>query len=93
MFPAISPPTVISTGGEKSLSAPNRPAESRLLRLLGAVSNVSERDSSTALGMTAVVVIGHVPDDEGAFYTFSARPASRKERRYYETVKETSSDE
>jgi hypothetical protein len=29
------------------------------------------------------VVVGPVPGQPGAYYTFSARPASRKERRYY----------
>lgn len=33
------------------------------------------------------VVIGPVPGQPGAYYTFSARPASRKERRYYHEEK------
>jgi uncharacterized DUF497 family protein len=33
------------------------------------------------------VVIGPVPGQPGAYYTFSARPASRSERRYYQRVK------
>lgn len=37
-------------------------------------------------GQMMTVVIGPVPDQPGAYYTFSARPASRKVRRwYYET--------
>lgn len=34
-------------------------------------------------GRLLAVVIGPVPDQPGAYYTFSARPASRSERRYY----------
>jgi uncharacterized DUF497 family protein len=30
---------------------------------------------------------GESPDEPGAFYTFSARPASRQERRYYRQQK------
>ncbi len=45
-------------------------------------------------GRLLAVVIGPVPDQPGAYYTFSARPASRSERRYYQGVREvTSSDE
>lgn len=29
------------------------------------------------------VVVGPVPNNPGAFYPFSARPANRQERRYY----------
>ena len=39
-------------------------------------------------GRLLAVVIGPVPGQPGAYYTFSARPASRSERRYYRDVKE-----
>jgi hypothetical protein len=32
-------------------------------------------------------MIGLVPGQPGAYYTFSARPASRSERRYYQDAK------
>ncbi|MFT4038520.1 MAG: hypothetical protein QM692_10095 [Thermomicrobiales bacterium] len=35
----------------------------------------------SSLGRIVSVVIGQVPDTETAYYVFSARPASRKERR------------
>jgi uncharacterized DUF497 family protein len=38
-------------------------------------------------GRLIAVVIGPVPGQPGAYYTFSARPASRSERRYYRNVK------
>jgi uncharacterized DUF497 family protein len=34
-------------------------------------------------GRILTVVIGPVPEQPGVYYTFSARPASRKERRLY----------
>jgi hypothetical protein len=34
-------------------------------------------------GRILTVVLGPVPGQPGAYYTFSARPASRKERRYF----------
>jgi uncharacterized DUF497 family protein len=37
----------------------------------------------TRSGRLLAVVIGPVPGQPGAFYTFSARPASRTERRFY----------
>ncbi len=37
----------------------------------------------TRAGRLLAVVIGAVPDEPGAYYTVSARPASRQERRYY----------
>jgi uncharacterized DUF497 family protein len=37
----------------------------------------------TRAGRMLAVVIGPVPNEPGAYYTFSARPASRQERRYY----------
>ena len=37
----------------------------------------------TRAGRLLAVVIGPVPNEPGAYYTFSARPASRQERRYY----------
>src|SRR3954462_3697120 len=33
------------------------------------------------------VILGTVPGQLGAYYTFSARPASRKERRYFSEQK------
>jgi uncharacterized DUF497 family protein len=39
-------------------------------------------------GRLLAVVIGPVPGQLGAYYTFSARPASRSERRYYHGVKQ-----
>jgi uncharacterized DUF497 family protein len=45
-------------------------------------------------GRLLAVVIGPVPGQPGAYYTCSARPASRSERRYYQGVREVrSSDE
>ena len=41
----------------------------------------------TRSGRMLAVVIGPVPGQQGAFYTFSARPASRTERRYYRNAK------
>jgi hypothetical protein len=41
----------------------------------------------TQAGRMLAVVIGPVPGQPGAFYTFSARPASRSERRFYQAVK------
>ena len=41
----------------------------------------------TQAGLLLAVVIGPVPDEPGAFYTFSARPASRQERRYFRQQK------
>lgn len=35
-------------------------------------------------GRIITVVIGPVPGQPGVYYTFSARPASRKERRLYD---------
>ena len=37
----------------------------------------------TRAGRMLAVVIGPVPGQPGAYYTFSARPASRSERRFY----------
>lgn len=37
----------------------------------------------TRNGRMLAAVIGPVPGQPGAFYSFSARPASRTERRYY----------
>lgn len=34
-------------------------------------------------GRIFTAVLGPVPGQPGTYYTFSARPASRKERRYY----------
>jgi len=41
----------------------------------------------TRAGRMLAVVIGPVPGQPGAFYTFSARPASRSERRLYSDAK------
>jgi uncharacterized DUF497 family protein len=41
----------------------------------------------THAGRMLAVVIGPVPGHSGAYYTFSARPASRSERRFYQRVK------
>lgn len=41
----------------------------------------------TQAGRLLAVVIGPAPNEPGAFYTFSARPASRQERRYYRQQK------
>lgn len=38
----------------------------------------------TSLGRMLSIIVGPVPSAPGAFYTFSARPASRQERRFYE---------
>ena len=37
----------------------------------------------TSAGILLAVVIGPVPDQPGTYYVFSARPASRSERRQY----------
>lgn len=42
----------------------------------------------TGTGRMLAVVIGPVPDQPDAYYVFSARPASRKERRSYQQHKE-----
>jgi uncharacterized DUF497 family protein len=41
----------------------------------------------TQTGRLLAVVIGPVPDQPGVYYPFSARPASRQERRYYREQK------
>ena len=41
----------------------------------------------TRTGRMLAVVIGAVPSQPGAYYTFSAPPASRAERRYYQDAK------
>jgi uncharacterized DUF497 family protein len=38
----------------------------------------------TLAGRMLSIVVGAVPDQPGVYYVFSARPASRKERRAYE---------
>ena len=38
-------------------------------------------------GRLPAVVIGPVPDEPGDYYTFSARPASRQERRFFREQK------
>ncbi|MGH2617309.1 MAG: BrnT family toxin [Thermomicrobiales bacterium] len=47
----------------------------------------------TRAGRILAVVIGPVPGQPGAFYTFSARPASRTERRHYHDHDAKGSDE
>jgi uncharacterized DUF497 family protein len=42
---------------------------------------------STFAGRMLSIVVGAVPDRPGVYYVFSARPASRKERRTYEQTK------
>ncbi|MBA2277331.1 MAG: BrnT family toxin [Chloroflexia bacterium] len=39
-------------------------------------------------GRVLAVVIGPAPDNPRVYYTFSARPASRKERRFYQEQRE-----
>jgi uncharacterized DUF497 family protein len=41
----------------------------------------------TQAGRMLAVVVGPVPDRFGSYYVFSARPASRKERRHYGATK------
>lgn len=41
----------------------------------------------TRAGRWLAAVIGPVPGEPGAYYTFSARPASRQERRRYREAK------
>src|SRR5687767_5495268 len=41
----------------------------------------------TLAGRMLAIVVGAVPDRPGVYYVFSARPASRKERRMYEQTK------
>ncbi|MGH2559378.1 MAG: hypothetical protein ACRDJH_09955, partial [Thermomicrobiales bacterium] len=41
----------------------------------------------TQSGRVLAVVLGPVPDQPGTFYVFSARPASRKERRHFQTLR------
>ena len=43
----------------------------------------------TSAGRMLAVAVGPVPREEGAFYVFSARPASRKERRLFDHEPET----
>ena len=38
---------------------------------------------ATRAGRVLAVVVGAVPGEPGAYYVFSARPASRKEQRYH----------
>ena len=38
----------------------------------------------TQHGVMLSVVVGPVPDQPGSYYVFSARPASRKERAFYQ---------
>ncbi len=57
------------------------------------VTRVSRKQRFLVLGPTRAgrmlaIVIGAVPGQPGAFYTFSARPVSRSERRFYQGVKE-----
>jgi uncharacterized DUF497 family protein len=52
-------------------------------------SRETYKSRTLLIGFTAsqrmlAIVVGPVPDDPGAYYVFSARPASRKERRQYE---------
>lgn len=42
----------------------------------------------TRAGNILAIVIGPVPEQPSIYYTFSARPASRKERRYREERQE-----
>lgn len=37
----------------------------------------------TSAARMLTVIVGPVPNSRGRYYTFSARPASRKERRFY----------
>jgi uncharacterized DUF497 family protein len=41
----------------------------------------------TRQGRMLAVVVGPVPDQSGVYYPFSARPASRQERRRYHETK------
>ena len=41
----------------------------------------------TRTGRMFAAVIGPVPNTPGTYYTFSARPASRQERRYHDQLK------
>jgi uncharacterized DUF497 family protein len=47
----------------------------------------------TQAGRLLAVVIGPVPNQPGVYYTFSARPASRQERRYYREQHEKGGEE
>jgi len=47
----------------------------------------------TAAERMLAIVIGPVPNEPGSFYTFSARPASRKERQHYDAQKGVSEHE
>ena len=47
----------------------------------------------TRNGRLLAVVIGPAPNRPGEYYTFSARPASRSERRFYRESRETTNDE
>jgi uncharacterized DUF497 family protein len=58
----------------------------------GTIARATRKERFLVLGPTLAgrllaVVIGPVPQERGAFYTFSARPASRQERRYYRQQK------
>lgn len=41
----------------------------------------------TLAGRMLTVIVGPVPDQPDVYYVFSARPASRQERHYYEQQK------
>lgn len=41
----------------------------------------------TSAGRMLTVILGPVPHQPDSYYVFSARPASRKERQYYEQTK------
>ena len=47
----------------------------------------------TDAGRVLAIVFGPVPNEPGAWYTFSARPASRKERGYYRQQKGVKHDD
>lgn len=47
---------------------------------------------STLSGRVLSVIFGAVPDQENVWYVFSARPASRKERRVHESMRRGPSD-
>ncbi len=59
-----------------------------LLSVIDPVIRESSKQRIIAIGPTTAgkwlaVIVGPVPDRSGAYSTFSARPASRQERRRY----------
>ena len=55
----------------------------RAVVVRGTYKNRFQVIGPTRAGRMLAIVIGPVPGQPGAYYTFSARPDSRRERRHY----------